>query len=570
MSRNKLSSGVELFDYGMGLTESNILVIYGGLSVPSFSNSENNLFNVHSDLWIVNVTEKCKEMALVDWSGSGGGFNRIISIGGEYLVIFGPIVKVKLIDIKNMQSFDIRVIGAPDNIERTAFGLAPVNNSRAIIFGGYNQAKGSIKILNSMYIFYDVSLYNDPNVMRETKDFGIIILVSLSGFIAFPSIFLSLFYYRRHRKHLRAKEVRKLKLAKELEIFNDAMEEVIKKAHLRVLDENDNTMTLVLPNYYGLCVPIYKKGIENQDFKVDSLLAQGGFGSVYKGTILNEKFAKLYNSGVPECAVKKSHSKTNTESFLQELSIHEIFKDIKYVAKLICYSENTSSCIVLRYYELGSLFQFIKVGVVAKIGLEYDFEVALYIAKQTAWIIKFLHSKHFVHNDIKPDNILLDSDRDEIIFPVLTDFGITSILKSADVVQGMKVSQIQAATRSYSAPEILNALKGKVEYCPTPKSDVYSFGMVIYELFTRRKPWPARFIDELVVRGIRPELNKEMILVYKINTKRNFHRLHMVSLIKQCWIQEKQLRPTMDVLYNYLCNTDTMKEIPEILCDKIC
>jgi serine/threonine protein kinase len=44
-----------------------------------------------------------------------------------------------------------------------------------------------------------------------------------------------------------------------------------------------------------------------------------------------------------------------------------------------------------------------------------------------------MHKKGFIHDDIKPENILLDSDDDETIFCVLSDFGNVKIMKSAEV-----------------------------------------------------------------------------------------------------------------------------------------
>lgn len=80
-----------------------------------------------------------------------------------------------------------------------------------------------------------------------------------------------------------------------------------------------------------------------------------------------------------------------------------------------------------------------------------------------------------VHGDIKPPNILLDSD-----YAVkLSDFGLARLL---DHGIGPKTTDFIVATREYLDPELLqNGTRSN-------KSDVYSFGIVLLEIVSGQQP----------------------------------------------------------------------------------
>ena len=91
--------------------------------------------------------------------------------------------------------------------------------------------------------------------------------------------------------------------------------------------------------------------------------------------------------------------------------------------------------------------------------------------KSVTSALYFAHANNIVHGDIKPSNILFNSNGN--IF--LTDFGIARYLDASNI----KV----IGTPKYIAPETI--LKDPY----TPATDVYSLGLILYELLTKAYPF---------------------------------------------------------------------------------
>ncbi len=104
------------------------------------------------------------------------------------------------------------------------------------------------------------------------------------------------------------------------------------------------------------------------------------------------------------------------------------------------------------------------------------------IALQIARALEYVHSRKFVHRDVKPDNIHIDAQGRV----KLMDFGI---VKTEEV----SLTQVGFAlgTPHYVAPELIHGLP------VTPLVDVYSFGVLLYEVLTGRKAIQADTVERI-------------------------------------------------------------------------
>ena len=108
----------------------------------------------------------------------------------------------------------------------------------------------------------------------------------------------------------------------------------------------------------------------------------------------------------------------------------------------------------------------------------------LNIARKLVQSFKSMIDKGISHQDIKPDNILIDDSEDDPIIKII-DFNI-SLIRGEDVtIQNINDTKVKG-TKLYLCPQKLkawNSFGGSVDIYPE-KSDVYSLGLVFVQLLT--------------------------------------------------------------------------------------
>ena len=130
-----------------------------------------------------------------------------------------------------------------------------------------------------------------------------------------------------------------------------------------------------------------------------------------------------------------------------------------------------SPYLIMPYCSGGSLY-----GKIMEAGTLSEHVVAE-ILVQVCGGLQHLHDRGIIHQDIKPDNVLIDGDGNYL----LTDFGISSRLRST---MQKSTTMPRAMTVAYSPPE---KFKGTADVGPA--GDVFSLGVMIYELLTGNLPW---------------------------------------------------------------------------------
>ena len=103
---------------------------------------------------------------------------------------------------------------------------------------------------------------------------------------------------------------------------------------------------------------------------------------------------------------------------------------------------------------------------------------ASWLMVKVAQTVHFAHQRGILHRDLKPGNILLDSQGE----PCLTDFGLA---KALDVDATITQTTALLGTPSYMSPEQARGENKQL----TVASDVYGLGAVLYELLTGQPPF---------------------------------------------------------------------------------
>src|SRR5437588_2208150 len=117
---------------------------------------------------------------------------------------------------------------------------------------------------------------------------------------------------------------------------------------------------------------------------------------------------------------------------------------------------------------------------------------AVAYAVESARALGAAHSRHIVHRDVKPQNVLIDEEGSAKV----TDFGIARTLDE----EGLTAEGRVLGTTDYVSPE--QALGQPV----TGQSDLYSLGVVLYEMLTGEVPFTGENQVAVAMKHVREQL----------------------------------------------------------------
>ncbi|KAL8215241.1 hypothetical protein R6Q57_004690 [Mikania cordata] len=288
-----------------------------------------------------------------------------------------------------------------------------------------------------------------------------------------------------------------------------------------------------------------------RNFRPDSVLGEGGFGSVFKGWIDEQSFA----AAKPGTGVVIAVKKLNQESFqghrewLAEVNYLGQFSHPNLVQLIGYCLEDEQRLLVYEFMPRGSLENhlFRRGSYFQPLSWSLRLKAALGAAKG----LSFLHNSKtkVIYRDFKTSNVLLDSNYNA----KLSDFGLA---KDGPIGDKSHVSTRVMGTYGYAAPEYLAT--GHL----TSKSDVYSFGVVLLEMLSGQ-----RVVDKTrppgkysLVEWSKPYLAHKRKIFRVIDnrlegqyTPEAAHAVANVSL--RCLSIEPKFRPTM---------TEVVKELERL------
>ncbi|XP_024543706.1 mixed lineage kinase domain-like protein isoform X1 [Selaginella moellendorffii] len=244
-----------------------------------------------------------------------------------------------------------------------------------------------------------------------------------------------------------------------------------------------------------------KSVINHKELKLRTHLGQGAYGTVYEAIWLGHKFAvKVFAQG--------------DTSFAKELAVLGAHKhpNVLHIAGHSFDGEKQRYSLVMEKMDMDLANYLLKKNSLSLLSI-----VAV-MATGMAW----LHSKNVIHRDLKPQNILVGEEDNDLVSIRIADFGvsrpdfISSLISEATPKQG---------TRNFMAPEVWTSERY------TKKADVYSYGMLSYQLVTGNIPFKVGMDMEQVLRGERPEIPA---------TCPEF----LSQLMRECWNHDAKERPS--------------------------
>ncbi|XP_073129095.1 cysteine-rich receptor-like protein kinase 15 [Henckelia pumila] len=206
--------------------------------------------------------------------------------------------------------------------------------------------------------------------------------------------------------------------------------------------------------------------IATDDFSDANKLGQGGFGSVYKGKLLNG-----LEIAVKRMSFDSSHGHVE---FKNEVLLVAKVQHRNLVRLLGFSMEGDERLLVYEFVQNASLERFI-FDPIKRNDLDWErrYKIIVGIAKGLLYLHEESRLK-IIHRDLKASNILLDEDMN----PKIADFGMAKLF-AGDETHGSTNRIVGAYT--YMPPEY--ALHGQFSV----KSDVFSFGVLILEILAGQR-----------------------------------------------------------------------------------
>jgi serine/threonine protein kinase len=190
---------------------------------------------------------------------------------------------------------------------------------------------------------------------------------------------------------------------------------------------------------------------------------------------------------LPERAKSREHRK---------LLMHEasVGKELSHpnVIRIQAIGDEKDHCYYcMEFFPSGSLNTRLKLK-------QYDFikERAHSIFKQAAIGLAYMNASGWVHRDVKPDNLLVNSAGELRII----DFALAQRIRTDSLFTRMarklRGRQPVQGTKSYMSPE---QIRGEVL---DGRADIYSFGATCFEIVTHRQPFRGATAQELLQKHI--------------------------------------------------------------------
>lgn len=210
---------------------------------------------------------------------------------------------------------------------------------------------------------------------------------------------------------------------------------------------------------------LYQDIIFANRYQLKSLLGRGGFSEVWLAT---DTLSNL-NVAIKIYAPGNGMDDSGLEIFSQELSrVYNMQHSNLLKPQHVDVWENMPY-LIMPFCKQGSCLK--------RIGKMSEDEIWK-LLKDVASGLEYLHERDFIHQDIKPDNILIDEEGNFLI----SDFGISTKARTTLRKSVMNVSG--TGTMAYMAPERFSK-----NHEPIKASDIWALGATVYEIMEGHPPF---------------------------------------------------------------------------------
>ena len=224
-------------------------------------------------------------------------------------------------------------------------------------------------------------------------------------------------------------------------------------------------------------------GSKLADFQIVRPLGKGHFGSVF--LVTSKLTNKLY--AMKEIQASKYESQEELNQVEKEIKLLENLRHPHVITYFNSFKEKGNIYIIIEYINGGSLEELLVENIKKKTRIEEKKLWDLLIQSLSGLL--YLHEKRkIIHRDIKPDNLLLDSEGHLKI----SDFGVSAI-KSDEVDDLLKCHGTVAGPIQFMAPEM--CFGDAYDF----KSDIYMLGLTFWFMASSTLPERKISLGPLII-----------------------------------------------------------------------
>ena len=231
-------------------------------------------------------------------------------------------------------------------------------------------------------------------------------------------------------------------------------------------------------------------GVSFAHYRIDTFIGAGGMAAVYQA------FDTRLERNV---AIKVLPRYSQTDEY-----IHRFEREARAMARLFHPNivaihdfgqQDQNLYLVMNLVSGGTLEKRLK-------GLPVPPHEVVRFLLPVVYALAYAHRHGIIHRDVKPANILMDTERR----PILSDFGIAKIV-TGDEGAPITRTGMGLGTPDYIAPE--QGLGKKVD----GRADIYSLGVIFYEMLTGSKPFTEGKGLQILMRHIMEPFPHPSLLV---------------------------------------------------------
>ena len=222
--------------------------------------------------------------------------------------------------------------------------------------------------------------------------------------------------------------------------------------------------------------------------------------------------------------INKKVLNENNEKIIEEIKILCSLNHERIIKVENCFYDENYFYIITEYCKLGTLYDLKK----KKTFKENQTKFIIY---QLLAAVQYLCSKNFIHTDINPMNILIDSSfkykGEEYYFIKILDFTYKS--------NSSKVKNLEINLPYYISPEIL-------EMDFNNKCDIWSIGIILYEMLHGYLPFKGKDYEEVIYNVKNSNIHYDSNIVSQIG----------LNLLKKMLVRNYEERLNSDECLNHI------------------